>query len=331
MKRVIVYDFQRTAAFGEPLWGERWEDGMEQLLKHVVALEPDCGVLRVGLLAERGMRVALLEGALPAEQRAALRACVQEVFRQRNDPLNTMLRITPDTPVSWDGDQYLLLSVFSPSEGIALLRSRGTEAVCLVEEPERLSDWNGTIHGVLTAQPGLAREAREAGLLVMTTAENLPADARLWPSGTPPEALCAGVPQWDPDDLSAGLSALTQLDPPEAASALAVPYARACGAAAIILFTADGENLSPCSRFYPPIPIIAVAKRPEGEAMLLRQTLRWGTLPTAITSVPDRTDAVEEFARQIALLYGYQPGERIVASGHWVAGQDRGQLSCITL
>lgn len=306
---------------------------MEQFQKQMVCLEEDADENRIDALVEQGLRVALIEGAYREESRAALCQAVTACFHRRNEPLGLALRLTPETcagPLT--GYQYIVLAGFSPDRGEAMIASGATDACWLVEEPDDVKDWK-SISGVLTGRVSTAQTARDRGLLVAALRPDLPADALLWPKGTSPDRLSSGrkAAEWDDGRLSA-LTAPGRKSPVEdTAGELALLYARRYGAKAIMLLTVDGENLAPVSRFYPPLPIIAVAKRPEGEGMLLRQTLRWATLPTAIGRTPERPEEVERFVRFVAGLYGYQPGDRIIASGHWMAGENPHNIYCVTM
>lgn len=251
--------------------------------KHVVSLQNEDGYERIHMLAQSGMRVVLLDGSLAQSHLRRLREDVLAVFHARNVPLGLMLRLTPQDPaVLLHCYQYILLDGFSGDEAVKQIQRHRpeTEAMWLMREPKTLEGLNGLIQGVVTDDAALSAAARGKQLLVATSG-NIPADAVIWPAGVQAKELANCKERgWDDEytHTCREMNAVT--------GGMTVRYAQSCGAKAIILFTANGENLAGVSCFYPPIPIIAVAKRPEGEAMLLRQTLRWGTLPTAISKVP---------------------------------------------
>ncbi len=304
--------------------------------KHVVCLQSEDGFRQIDALVQNGMRVGLLDGSMPEEQLEYLRGEVMAVFRQRNTPLGLMLRLRPqDQLTALNLYQYILLDGFTCGEAscfIEMHRSE-TEAMWLLQTPDTLDDVDDLIQGVMTNDAKLAVDAREKQLLVMTCTENIPSDALLWPAGVQAEALSAIQDHscWETGYELNCCDVAEPYDMDTVTGRMAALYAQGCSAKAVLLFTTDCKNLAAVSCLYPPVPIIAVAERPKGEAMLLRQTLRWGTLPTAISNVQQEPQRAEEFARYIAGLYGCKPGDRIVAAGHWIAGENSHNIYCFTL
>lgn len=289
--------------------------------KYVAVLHAGQTLEQVDALYESGMRVALVEGAFSAAERRRLTALVKEIFARHNDPIGLMLRLDRDDDTG----------VLSPFQYVLL---RGFTAAAAADWREAHGDFTGLVllegilggDGVVTDDPDLAMEAARRGMLVLSTDEALVADGLLYDGAAPlPPRQEAEI--WDETAMllrCAGGAGDWQL------GAMAILAARSAKAKAILVFTTDGANLSALSSLYPPLPLIAVAKRPEGEAMLLRQTMRFATLPTAITRVPE-SRALEPFARFIAELYGYQPGDSFVALGHWVEGENQNRLCVFTL
>lgn len=302
---------------------------METKRKNVVALASGQTLEQVDELYLAGMRVALLDGSCSANELARLCELVKKTFYTHNDPIGLMLRLTPDmedAPLSLY--QYVLLEGFAPTAaqqwrgshpdftGLVLVQASGEDAFAFAD-------------GIFTADPQIAEKARDLGLLVLTDDISIPSDGVLYHAGTPAEEIAARQETlaWDEEYI---LSRMQQAAPDKLYGSMAALNAMKSDAKAILVLTTDGSNLSEISSLYPPIPIIAIAKRPEREAMLLCQTMRWSTLPTAITRTPESMD-VESFARFVAQLYGYQKGDHFVAMGHWVEGQNQNQLCCFTL
>lgn len=301
---------------------------MEMMQKNVVQLAAGCTLEQVDALYLAGMRVALLDGNCSAEELERLCSLVKTTFYNHNDPIGLMLRLTPGTQAaSPEGYQYVLLDGFTAETARRWKISSGFSGTVLSKEPASVENW--AVDGILTSDPVLAAKARDLGLLVMVSDPAIKADALLWCAGTPVETIAQRQenPVWDAAYLN---SQLIDADVRTLTGRMAALNAMKSGAKAILVFTTDGSNLSAVSSLYPPIPVIAVAKRPEKEAMLLQQTMRWNTLPTAITRTPGSMD-LEGFARFVAELYGYQKGDTFVAVGHWVEGQNQEQLCCFTL
>lgn len=301
---------------------------MEMMQKNVVQLTAGCTLEQVDALYLAGMRVAMLDGSCCAEELERLCGLVKTTFYNHNDPIGLMLRLTPglQTP-ALDGYQYVLLEGFTAETLERWKKEKTFHGILLASEPACLE--NMKVDGILTDSPALAAQARDCGLLVLAADPAIRADALLWRAGTPVQTIADRREDsfWDIEYI---LAQTAKAEADSLTGRMAVLSAMKCGAKAILVFTTDGSNLSAVSSLYPPIPVIAVAKRPEKEAMLLQQTMRWNTLPTAITRTPESM-ALEGFARFVAELYGYQKGDTFVAAGHWVEGQNQDQLCCFTL
>jgi len=255
---------------------------------------------------------------------------VKETFYAHNDPIGLMLRITPEMSVGTvDGYQYILFENFTPDTAAAWLQGKNFTGICIAAAEDTLEGWEAVVQGVCTADANLALQARNLGMLVLAKREGLKADGYFWPVGTEPGAIASRSEDsaWDEAYIAMRCA---HAEGEELLGAMAVLAALRSHAKAILILSTDGSNLSSVSSLYPPIPVIAIAKRPEREAMLLCQTMRWATLPTAITRTPESMD-VEAFARFVAELYGYQKGDSFIALGHWVEGQNRQQMCCFTL
>lgn len=310
---------------------------MQPLLrKYVINLQKEDTAESIDAFVEQGMRVGVIDAQEELAVQHSLCRHLRQVFAQRNTPLGLMLRISPEAEPSLlhvDGYQYLLLVGYDPLKYQAQLAAWSEKADLIVEEPASLDIWTGRAAGIFTEDAALAEEARRRGFMVITSQSQIPADGLLFPQGTSQDELRAAAQAERPIWAKNGLGDIYFFQ--QHFNGLncyrAIEAARERGAKAIVALTAWGEGLAALSHFYPPMPIIALAKRPEGEGMLLRQTLRWGTLPTAITKVPEDPDAVESFARDIARLYGYVSGDVVVATGHWMADKDHTPVYTITL
>lgn len=289
--------------------------------KYVAVLHAGQTLEQVEALYTTGMRVALVDGAFSPAERQRLVALVREVFARYNDPIGLMLRLNVAEEAGvLHPFQYVLLQGASP-KAAADWRKAHADFTGLV-----LLDNVVGCDGLVTGNPELASEAARQGLLVLSTDPGLLADGLL-ADGFQPLPPRQESTEWNETDL---LQRCTGSTGDWQLGAMAVLAARNIKAKAILVFTTGGSNLSALSTLYPPLPIIAVAKRPEGEAMLLRQTLRFATLPTAITRVPESHD-LESFARFVAELYGYEKGDTFVAMGHWVEGENQKRLCIFTL
>lgn len=304
---------------------------MEMQQKNVVELAAGQTPEQIDALYLAGMRVALLNGEYPDGELERLRGLVKQTFYTHNDPIGLMLRLKPGMePSELAAYQYVLLEGFT-AEAAALWRADHTAftGLLLAKAESGVENWLNLAEGIFTSDPAVAEKAQTAGLLVLTDDPEIQVDGLLWYAGTDPQRIADRKETllWDDGRILRRLEAATGEN---VYGSMAVLNARKCGAKAILVLTTDGTNLAPVTTLNPPIPVIAIAKRPEKEAMLLCQTMRWGTLPTAITRTPESMD-VEAFARFVAELYGYRKGDSFVALGHWVEGQNRQQMCCFTL
>jgi len=303
---------------------------MEMKQKNVVELAAGETLEQIDALYLAGMRVAMVDGSCTAQELERLCDLVKKTFYTHNDPIGLMLRLTPEMQVpALTIYQYILLEGFTSADAAAWSGNHPDFTGLLLVKAEAHSDDWTFADGILTSDEGVAAKARDLGLLVLTDNTAIRSDGLVWYAGTAAreisqrqEVLC-----WEEEYI---LSRLAKAAPEKLYGPMAALNAMKCGAKAILVLTTDGGNLSEISSLYPPIPIIAIAKRPERESMLLCQTVRWGTLPTAITRTPESMD-VEAFARFVAELYGYEKGDSFVALGHWVAGQNQQQMCCFTL
>ena len=305
---------------------------MNPMQKNVVPLRAGLSLSEIDALYLAGMHLALLDGSYPQQELNRLVDAVKQTFLTHNDPIGLVIRLQPGMePENLSEYQYVLLDGCTPAQADSWIqRHRETfQGQCVAAISAAMQDWETVADGILTDDPQLAAQARELGMLVLTENQSLQADALLWPKDTPAQSIACRRenPRWVEAALLARYASCT---PDLAFGCVSVLSALRCGAKAILLFTTDGKNIPAVSSLYPPIPIIAIAKRPEKEQMLLCQTMRWAVLPTAITKTPESMD-VEAFARFVAQLYGYRPGDSFVAAGHWVPGQNQEQLHCFTL
>jgi hypothetical protein len=282
------------------------------------------------------MRVALMEGSLPYECLDQICSRVTEIFHMENTPLGLMLRLRPkDEHPPWQAYQYILLEGFTSSEAADYIEKHrlATGAIWMAKVEDTFDGWNGIVQGVMTNNLKIAEDARERQLIVVTSNRNIPSDAFLWPEDVQSVDLIQSKEfmNWDLNCAFNSYKKGLLQDMNTITGHILAMYAVQCEAKAIILFTIDGKNLAAVSSLYLPIPIIAVAKRPEGESMLLGQTIRWGILPTAISKTEQEPLHTEKFARFIATLYGYKPGDRMIAAGHWISGENQHHIDCFNL
>lgn len=304
---------------------------MEMQQKNVAELSVGQTLEQIDSLYLAGMRVALLDASFSDAELERLCGLVKQTFYTHNDPIGLMLRLKPQQePAGLAIYQYILLDGFTTEEAKQWREAHEafTGLVLAMVEAD-VESWLPVADGILTSDAAVAECAQMAGLLVLTDNADIQVDGLLWYAGTAPEQIAQRQEKlgWNVQKILkriADASAETVYGP------MAVLNAMKCGAKAILVLTTDGSNLAAITSLNPPIPVIAIAKRPEREAMLLCQTMRWGTLPTAITRTPESMD-VEAFARFVAELYGYSKGDSFVALGHWVEGQNRQQMCCFTL
>ena len=304
---------------------------MEKQQKNVAELTAGLTLEQIDVLYLAGMRVALLDAGFPDAELERLCGLVKQTFYTHNDPIGLMLRLKPGMEVAVLAIyQYVLLDGFTPETAAAWRAAHPDFAgYVLAKVDENPENWRETIDGILTSDAEIADWAQTAGLLVLTDDADIQADGLLWYAGTNPE-LIANRPEklgWKEQKIVQRIACAA---PEQVYGPMAALNAMKCDAKAILVLTTDGTNLAAITSLNPPIPVIAIAKRPEREAMLLCQTMRWGTLPTAITRTPESMD-VEAFARFVAELYGYEKGDSFVALGHWVEGQNKQQMCCFTL
>lgn len=304
---------------------------MEKQQKNVAALSDKQTLEQIDALYMAGMRVALLDASFSDAELERLCGMVKKIFYTHNDPIGLMLRLRPGMePAVLDVYQYVLLEDFTAAAAMQWRAAHSSFAGLLLAKAENgVEAWMDIADGILTSDPAVAEAAQTAGLLVLTDHAGIQADGLLWHAGTAPEEITNRQEklQWNEQRI---LQRIADAAPEHALGPMAVLDAMKTDAKAILVLTTDGTNLAPVTSLNPPVPVIAIAKRPEKEAMLLCQTMRWGTLPTAITRTPESMD-MEAFARFVAQLYGYQAGDRFVALGHWVEGQNQRQMCCFTL
>lgn len=304
---------------------------MEKQQKNVAELAAGHTLEQIDALYLAGMRVALLDAGFDHAELERLCGLVKQTFYTHNDPIGLMLRLKPGMEVpELAVYQYVLLEGFTAESAAAWRETHGAFtglALAKVEkDPEK---WLDIVDGILTSDAAIADLAQTAGLLVLTDNADLQVDGLLWYAGTDPERIAGREEKlgWNERKI---LQRIADAAAENVYGPMAVMNAMKCEAKAILVLTTDGSNLAAITSLNPPIPVIAIAKRPEREAMLLCQTMRWGTLPTAITRTPESMDE-EAFARFVAELYGYPKGDSFVALGHWVEGQNQQQMCCFTL
>lgn len=304
---------------------------MEMQQKNVVELASGWMLEQIDALYIAGMRVALLDAGFSDAELERLSGLVKQTFYTHNDPIGLMLRVKPGMePAQLAIYQYVLLEDFTVLSAVQWREAHSDFKGLLFAKVETESEsWLRIADGIFCTDPALAEAAQAAGRMVLTDCADIQADGLLWYAGTDPERIAKRQEKlvWNEKKILKALSAATT---ETVYGPMAVLNAMKCDAKAILILTTDGSNLAPVTALNPPVPVIAIAKRPEKEAMLLCQTMRWGTLPTAITRTPQSMD-VEAFARFVAELYGYQKGDAFVALGHWVEGQNQQQMCCFTL
>ena len=304
---------------------------MEKQQKNVAELSAGQSLEQIDALYLAGMRVALLDGSFDNAELERLCGLVKQTFYTHNDPIGLMLRLKPGMePKELAIYQYVLLDGFTVESAAAWRESHGAFAgVTLAKVEADAENWLNVVDGILTGNAEIAELAQTAGLLVLTDNAEIQVDGLLWHAGTDPQCIAGREEKlgWNEQKI---LKRITDASAEHVYGPMAVLNAMKCEAKAILVLTTDGSNLAAITSLNPPIPVIAIAKRPEREAMLLCQTMRWGTLPTAITRTPESMD-VEAFARFVAELYGYPKGDSFVALGHWVEGQNQQQMCCFTL
>ena len=304
---------------------------MEMQQKNVVELTSGQTLEQIDALYLAGMRVALLDAGFDNAELERLCGLVKQTFYNHNDPIGLMLRLKPGKePAELATYQYVLLDGFTAESATQWCSiHHGFTGLVFAKVEEKLENWLCIVDGILTADAAVADCAQTAGLMVLTDSADIQVDGLLWYAGTNPACIANRQEKldWNTERV---LQRIADATLENAVGPMAVLAAMKCDAKAILVLTTDGTNLAPITSLNPPVPVIAIAKRPEREAMLLCQTMRWGTLPTAITRTPESMD-VEAFARFVAELYGYQKGDSFVALGHWVEGQNRQQMCCFTL
>ena len=102
-------------------------------------------------------------------------------------------------------------------------------------------------------------------------------------------------------------------------------------AKAIIAMTCEAGPIDRLTSYYPKMPVIAAANRKLYEGLLLSFCCNYGVLPTAITKIPEKPGEEIEFARFIAGLYGYQPGDTFVVTGSYHPCGPKHYMEIITL
>ena len=304
---------------------------MEKQQKNVAELAAGQTLEQIDALYLAGMRVALLDGSFEDAELARLCDLVKQTFYTHNDPIGLMLRLKPGMePKELAIYQYVLLEGFTAESAAAWRENHASfTGVTLAKVEANAENWLHVVDGILTGDAEIAELAQTAGLLVLTDNAEIQVDGLLWYAGTDPERIAGREEKlgWNEQKI---LKRIADATAENVYGPMAVLNAMKCEAKAILVLTTDGSNLAAITSLNPPIPVIAIAKRPEREAMLLCQTMRWGTLPTAITRTPESMD-VEAFARFVAELYGYPKGDSFVALGHWVEGQNQQQMCCFTL
>lgn len=304
---------------------------MEKQQKNVAELSAEQTLEQIDALYLAGMRVALLNADFTDAELERLCALVKQTFYTHNDPIGLMLRLKPGMePAELAIYQYVLLDGFTAESAAAWRAAHDAfSGLVLAKVEGDPENWLNIVDGILTADAAVSDWAQTAGLLVLTDNADIQVDGLLWYAGTNPEMIANRQEKliWNEEKI---LMRIADATTETVYGPMAVMNAMKCGAKAILVLTTDGTNLAAITSLNPPIPVIAIAKRPEREAMLLCQTMRWGTLPTAITRTPESMD-VEAFARFVAELYGYQKGDSFVALGHWVEGQNQQQMCCFTL
>ena len=304
---------------------------MEMQQKNVAELSVGQTLEQIDRLYLAGMRVALLDASFADAELERLCGLVKQTFYTHNDPIGLMLRLKPQQePAELAIYQYVLLDGFTTESAKQWRETHAAfTGLALAKVEADVENWLPVVDGILTSDAAVADCAQTAGLLVLTDNADIQVDGLLWYAGTNPECISNREEKlvWNEQKILKRIADATAAD---AFGPMAVLSAMKCDAKAILVLTTDGSNLASITSLNPPIPVIAIAKRPEREAMLLCQTMRWGTLPTAITRTPESMD-VEAFARFVAELYGYPKGDSFVALGHWVEGQNRQQMCCFTL
>gem|GEM_PF-2170512 len=311
-----------------------------QYRKMIATLTEETTLSDIEKGVDRGMRVALIDAALPIEVQNALKEKVLNVFKDKNTPIGIMLRVRENSAraerVACD---YLLFE-----EDTKQSRESGHQSfetflreelskvpmvkgpTCFIKLSKPMTSVPKQIQGVCTNDSSVAKWAREKQLMMITEMPSIPSDA-LWFNTINDliHAEHAQERQEDKGERSANADILNET------IKMASHLAEAIKADAIMVFTTNGLYLSAVSSLYHQRPIIVVAKRPMGEAVLLKQTIRWGTLPTAITQVPESVDAIDGFTRMVGKLYGYQTGDTIVATGHWLEAGNPNQIHCVVI
>ena len=107
--------------------------------------------------------------------------------------------------------------------------------------------------------------------------------------------------------------------------------AEKCSAKAIIAMTCASGPIDRITSYYPEMPVIAAANRNVYEGLLLRFCCNYGVLPTAITKTPVEPGKEVEFARFIAGLYAYKPGDIFVVTGSYHSQGLKDYIEIVTL
>lgn len=98
-------------------------------------------------------------------------------------------------------------------------------------------------------------------------------------------------------------------EPEGAVMHAAVELALQTGAAALVVPTSTGASVRACSRYRPPMPIVAIAHE---TSVAMRLALEWGVIPTTVpcpATVGELIDAAVETAATVA---GLPPGATVV-------------------
>ncbi len=96
--------------------------------------------------------------------------------------------------------------------------------------------------------------------------------------------------------------------------------------AALMVLTTDGDNVRRIASLYPNAPLIAIARRPVYERLLLSLIAHWQVVPTAITTIPPASERLD-FAAYITGLYGFTSGRVLVCGQCWEELTD--QAPCV--
>ncbi len=287
-----------------------------QSIRGVVRFAQPVSSETLGGLVRQGLHVAFAPYAAGEALCEQVFATTREVFRTMNHPIGLMLEGATDCLAeSWrfacehQADFFLF-----PAEHADVMPAEGADGPALCAR----------IASTDEIEP-LGRLPLRGVLLTRWAAELLPAIAA-WRAQGVFVWVEADAPGWAGEAVDGIVCGPERLSIPQ--TLLHAPLLPASmlqqriepllhqDIAALLVLTTDGENVRHIASLYPTMPLIAIARRPVYERLLLSLIAHWQVVPTAITSIPPATERLD-FAAYIAGLYGFTQGRVLVCGQCW--------------